>query len=725
MPTPEPPEAPRSAQTDTYHGEVVADPYRWLEDPAGEATRSWVAAQCEATEGFLSALGGRENLRDRLRRAWDHPRRQVPFGRGARWFQERNTGLQDQDVLYVMGSPGDEGSVLLDPNAFSGAGTVSVPAFALSPQGNLLAYATSESGSDWMTWHVRDVAGARDRDDVLSWSKFGNAAWSPDESGFYYPMASPPPAGQELTASNAPVRIAYHRLGTPQGEDVVVYEPPSPDWMADAEVTEDGRYLVVTIRVGTATETRVEILDLEHPDSAMSLLVDGFTCRAEVVCHTGGAFLVMTDADAPRGRLVRVWPGAVGPQDWEEVVGQKTGLLLGARNCGGRLLCHYLVDACSAVHVHGTDGKFLDQLPLPELCSLSQRYSGAGVEGRQDSDVVHLKLTSFTSPGQVWAYDVPSGALAILDDPPARTEASPPTSGDGDMSALGTEQVAAGGLAGTGPDLVTEQVFVEVEGVGRVPLFLTHRRDVVPDGDVPVLLWGYGGFNIPVTPAYSPWTAVFAELGGLLAVAVLPGGGEYGRDWYEAGRLANKQNVFTSFCECARWLAGSGWSRPERIAINGGSNGGLLVGACLTQRPELFGAAVPEVGVLDMLRYHLFTIGWAWKSDYGDPADPVQYRWLRAYSPLHNVRAGAAYPHVLVVTADHDDRVVPAHSLKFAAQMQHACRGGTARVLLRVVRSSGHGHGIPTGKLIDERADVLAFLDWAVGPLDLAARRTI
>ena len=721
MPAPEPPEATRSEQTDAYHSEVVADPYRWLEDPAGDATRSWVAAQCEVTEEFLSALGGRDGLRHRLRHAWDHPRRQVPIGRGARWFQERNTGLQDQDVLYVMDAPGDEGSVLLDPNAFSDGGTVSVPVFALSPHGNLLAYATSDSGSDWMTWHVRDVVGGRDHHDVLSWSKFGNASWSADESGLYYPMAVPPPSGQELTASNAPVRIAYHRLGTPQRDDVVVYEPSRTDWMAQAEVTEDGRYLVVTVRVGTATETRVEVLDLERPDGGMSVLVDGFTCRAEVVCHIGGSFLVMTDAGAPRGRLVRVHPGSAGPEEWQEVVGQKPGLLLGARNCGGRLVCHYLVDACSAVHVHGMDGALLDEVVLPAFSSLSQRYSGAGAEGREDSDVVHFKLSSFTSPGQVWAYHVPTGALAPVDGAAAGTQAAAPPSSD--PSAAG--QATAGRPVGAGPDLVTEQVFVEVAGVGRVPMFLTHRRDVLPDGDVPVLLWGYGGFNVPVTPAYSPWTAVFAELGGLSAVAVLPGGGEYGRDWYEAGRLANKQNVFDSFCECARWLASSGWSRPSRIAINGGSNGGLLVGACLTQQPELFGAAVPEVGVLDMLRYHLFTIGWAWKSDYGDPVDPAQYRWLRAYSPLHNVRPGAPYPHVLVVTADHDDRVVPAHSFKFAAEMQHACRGGQARVLLRVERSAGHGHGVPTGKLIDERADVLAFLDWAVGPLDLAARRRI
>jgi prolyl oligopeptidase len=722
VPTLQPPEAPRSGQTDTYHGEVVADPYRWLEDSASDATRSWVAAQCQVTEEVLSALGGRDHLRDRLRRAWDHQRRQVPVGRGTRWFQERNTGLQDQDVLYVMDAPGDEGSVLLDPNAFSDAGTVSVPSFALSPQGNLLAYATSESGSDWMTWHVRDVAGGRDRDDILSWSKFGNAAWASDESGFYYPMAPPPPAGQELTASNAPVRIAYHRLGTPQRDDVVVYEPPRPDWMADAEVTEDGRYLVVTVRVGTGTETRVEVLDLEQPDAGMSVLVEGFTCRAEVVCRAGGAFLVMTDAGAPRGRLVRVQPGAAGPDEWEEVVGEKPGLLLGARNCGGRLLCHYLVDACSAVHVHGMDGALLDELVLPELSSLSQRYSAAGAEGREGSDVAHFKLSSFTSPGQVWAYDVSTGVLVPAQSPQTGPGLAHAVPGGGPPSAPAAVRVAAGGLAGASRDLVTEQVFVEVEGIGRVPVFLVHRRDVHPDGDVPVLLWGYGGFNIPVTPAYSPWTAVFAELGGLLAVAVLPGGGEYGREWYEAGRLANKQNVFTSFCECARWLVSSGWSRPSRIAMNGGSNGGLLVGACLTQQPELFGAAVPEVGVLDMLRYHLFTIGWAWKSDYGDPADPVQYRWLRAYSPLHNVDPGATHPHVMVVTADHDDRVVPAHSFKFAAEMQHACRGGKAKVLLRVERSAGHGHGIPTGKLIDERADVLAFLDWAVGPLDRGAR---
>ncbi len=686
---------------------MVADPFRWLEDLESTEVARWAAAQQGRTEAFLARLPRREVFRSLLAQAWDHPRAEVPFQRGERWFQERNTGLQDHDVLYVASSPGEPGRALVDPNTFSEDGTVSVNQYSVSPGGRLVAYALSTAGSDWLTWRVRDVATGSDLPDTIRWSKFANAAWAGDESGFYYTRSEQPPPGQELTAATGPTSVMFHHLGSAQVDDEVVYDcAEHPDWEPGVEVTEDGRYLVVTVNIGTAPEARVDVMDLERPAAGFAPLVEGFVCRAEVVCNVGEDFWFLTDAAAPRCRLVRSRPGRATPGTWQEVVPEQPEVLVGVANCGGRLACHYLRDASSAVVLHDPDGRRVGELAVPGLSSLSQVYSAAGAVGRHDAALAHFKVRSFTSPGRIWQWDTATG----------RTSPLPLV---GAPAGAGAEGEAGEGEGDEGAELVTERAMVEVAGLGRVPLFLTHRRDVQPDGDTPALLWGYGGFNIPITPMYSPWAALFARLGGLSAVAVLPGGGEYGREWFDVGRLAHKQNVFDAFSECARWLTASGWSRPACIAVNGGSNGGLLVAACLVQHPELFGAAVPEVGVLDMLRFHLFTIGWAWKSDFGDPVDPEQYRWLRSYSPVHNIRPGTRYPPVMVVTADHDDRVVPAHSFKFAAALQQQeVRGSAGPVLLRVEASAGHGHGMPTSKLVAERADVLAFLDWAVGPLE-------
>jgi prolyl oligopeptidase len=684
--------APRGQQVDDYHGERVADPYRWLEDTNDPETLSWVKRQNERTEAFLSQVPTREAIRARLTQIWDYPKAGTPFERGGRWFQARNSGLQDQSVLYVMAAPDDEaGEVLLDPNLLSNDGTVAVPDIAVSEDGSLLAYATSAAGSDWTTWHVRDVASKTDRPDIVEWTKFGTASWRRDGSGFYYSAIERPKAGEEYTGKVGELRIFFHALGTAQSDDNLVFEaPPGREWVPQASVSEDGNFLVISISVGTAPQNRLEVLDLSRPGLDFVPLVGDFTSTADVVTNVGTRFFLVTDDNAPRQRLVAVDLERPGRQNWREVLGEREAVLLGARNCGGRLVCHYLQDACSRLSVFELDGSSVAELPLPTVASVVQdNNGGAGIEGRAESELVHFEMSSFTDPGTLWSHDLATGQTRVL-------------------------RPAAGPI--TTDDYVSEQIMVTASDGARVPLFLTRRHDVTPTGDVPVLLYGYGGFNIAITPKFEKANTLFVERGGLLAVAVLRGGGEYGRAWHDAGRLAQKQRVFDDFCDCARWLASSGWSRPEKIAINGASNGGLLVGACLTQNPELFGAAVPEVGVMDMLRFHKFTIGWAWKSDFGDPDDPEQYPWLRAYSPLHNIEPGADYPPTLVMTGDHDDRVVPGHSFKFAAALQAGQRpDDPTPLLVRVGTSAGHGLGKPTSKSIAERADVLAFLDAALG----------
>jgi prolyl oligopeptidase len=677
-------------QLDDYHGDMVADPYRWLEDTNDPESHRWAQLQNELTEAFLSRVPTREAIRARLTEIWDYPKFDVPFQRGRRWFQGRNSGLQNQAVLYVMKSPEDEGSVLLDPNLLSEDGTVALSGVVVTDDGSLLAYATSEAGSDWMTWRVRDVATGVDGPDLVEWSKFGDAAWRADRTGFYYSAVDKPGEGEEYTGQIGLVRIFFHALGTPQSDDQLVFEAPDePEWIPEVRVSEDGRFVLISISRGTNPESRIEVLDLSAPGRGLVPLVSDFSSKAVVVTNVGSTFFLVTDDRAERGRLVAVDLDHPERDAWREVVAEREALLLGARNCGGRLVCHHLQDACSRLAVFELDGTPVRELPLPSVVSLIFAHGQSGIEGRADSTMMNFGLRSFTDSGSLWSHDVQSGETHLLSPSAAPIDAN---------------------------ELVSEQVFVTADDGVPVPLFLTYRRGLAKTGDVPVLLVGYGGFDVSITPDFMKADALFVERGGLLAVAALRGGGEYGRSWHDAGRLARKQRVFDDFCDCARWLVSSGWSRPARIAINGGSNGGLLVGACLTQHPELFGAAVPEVGVLDMLRYHKFTIGWAWKSDFGDPDNPDQYRWLRAYSPLHNIVPGRQYPATLLTTGDHDDRVVPGHSFKFAAALQAAqAETSKAPVLIRIETSAGHGHGKPTSKAIAERTDVLAFLDEVLG----------
>jgi prolyl oligopeptidase len=688
--------AHRVDQVDDYHGELVADPYRWLEDTNAPETKAWIDAENELTEEWLSRVPGREEIRARLSELWDYPRLTAPFQRGGRWFQLRNSGLQNQSVLYVMESAQGEGRILLDPNELSSDGTVAVQSFDVTEDGELLAYATSGAGSDWMTWHVREVASGQDRPDVVEWSKYSDASWLKDGSGFFYGTVDPPTPGAEYLEAAQPQKLRLHLLGAARGEDEIVFEAPEePEWTSSAAVSEDGRFVVISISEGTAPEVQLRVLDLSDRASGARPLVADFSSKTSYVTNVGDTFYLLTDDSAERGRIVAVDLESPGREHWREVVPESTALLLDARPCGGLIVCHYLKDACSKLAVFGFDGTHVHDIPVPEVSSLLAGHDAAGFEGRPDSPTLHFTVTSFVDSGSLWEHDLDSGETRLL---------SPPAAGIDPQA------------------LVSEQVFVTADDGTQVPLFLTRRRDLEPTGEVPVLMYGYGGFDVPLTPGFSVSRTVFVERGGIFAMAVLRGGGEYGRSWNRAGKLEHKQRVFDDFCDCARWLSGSGWSRPDRIAINGGSNGGLLVGACVTQHPELFGAAVADVGVMDMLRFHRFTIGWAWKSDFGDPDDPRQYRWLRAYSPLHNVHPGRRYPPILLTTGDHDDRVIPGHSFKFAATLQAAAAPAEDRasgpgqgiVLLRTETSAGHGHGLPTTKAIAWATDVLAFIEGAI-----------
>jgi prolyl oligopeptidase len=713
-----PPATAREELVERLHGHEVADPYRWLEAPAhDDRVAAFIDAQDAAARAVLASLPGRDAFVDRLRQLWNHPRRSAPWRRGRWWFQLRNDGLQDQDVLWAAAAvePSDRGGgwplpeeerwrVLVDPNTWSSDGTTSLSGLAVTDDGTRVAVGRAEAGSDWTTWQVVEVTDATTHADEVRWSKFANAAWLPDASGFIYTAYDPPAPGDEHAATNRDQRLQLHRLGTPAAEDeVVLARPDRPEWGFHPQVSHDGRWLVVVVTRGTDPETGVLVAPIA-PDGAIgeprTLLPEGIA-QHHPIGVLGGELLVVTDLAAPLGRIIAV---ALADGQVRELVAEAGDRLLDARLVGaadpgapGWLVCHRLHHATSRVDVvtpeHGT---MLGTVPLPWPVTVN-----ATSGGRQDR-TLHLAVGSFTAPDRLLACHLEDLQLAEVwraDDGPTVDR----------------------------PDVevVVEQVAVQHDGVA-VPLFVLHRADVRPDGRRPTVLWGYGGFDIPVTPMHRPGWRAWVEAGGVLAVACLRGGGEYGVAWRDDGRRERKEHVFDDALACAAWLTGrrrdrvqatelgpvgdaaAVWTRPEQLGIEGRSNGGLLVGACLTREPEAFGSAVPEVGVLDLVRFHRFTIGWAWTSDYGSPDDPDDLAVLLRYSPYHRLEVGRAYPPTLITTGDTDDRVVPAHSFKFAAALQHA-QGGGAPVLLRIDRSAGHGAGKPVGKLLEERADVLAF----------------
>jgi prolyl oligopeptidase len=675
------PTAPTADQVDDFHGESIADPYRPLEDTDAPATRAWIEAQNALTARVLDGAAARPAIRRRLAELWDHPRAGAPWRRGDRWFQLRNTGLQDQDVLWTADAPGAEGTILLDPNTLSDDGTTALSAVEVSDSGELVAYAVSDAGSDWRTWRVRRTATGEDLPDEIAWSKFSSAAWTADDAGFFYCRYPQPAAEDAYDAPNRDMELCYHRIGSDVAGDPVVFRTPhEPEWGFEPEVTDDGRLLVVRIWRGTDPTNRISVADLaDGPTATLRPLIDQADARYEPIAAVDGVLYLSTDHEAPNGRVIAI--DVADPAQRREVIAEGPDAIEHVRLVGGRLAVVTLHDAHHRLAIFETDGRQVAEVALPGIGTV------ADLAGQKDDPDLYLTFTTFAAPAAVLAVAMADGAVRRIG------EAALPWRPD---------------------DFVTEQVFVTSDDGTRVPLFLTHRRDVQPSGEVPTLLYGYGGFQVPIGPMFKPEWLVWMERGGLLAVASLRGGAEYGREWHDAGRLANKQNVFDDFAACARWLASSGWTSARRIGISGRSNGGLLVGASITQHPELFGAAVAEVGVMDMLRFHRFTIGWGWTSDYGSADDPEQYRWLRAYSPLHNIRDGLTYPPTLVTTGDHDDRVVPGHSFKFAAALQ-AAQGGDAQIVIRIDTDAGHGVGKPVRKLIEERSDVIAFLEDSLG----------
>jgi prolyl oligopeptidase len=561
---------------------------------------------------------------------------------------------------------------------------VSLSSWAITDDGRLIAYALSDAGSDWLTWRVRLVASGKDLPDLIRWSKASGASWRKDGSGFYYSRYQEPKAGEELKGVNQNHQVFFHRLGTPQSKDRLAFErPDQPEWYLGAGVTDDDRFLVISAWKGTNPETAVFVQDLRRRGARPAPFLDRMDASYDVVDNRGDVFFVRTDKDAPRGRLVAIRLGRPDPGDWKEIIAQAPGrdVLDQVTLVGGRLFALWMRDVKSAVEVYDLDGKKTGEVALPDM------GTSAGFAGRDDDAETFYVFTGFTVPRAIYRLDVRTLASTLFRRP----------SVDFDASAFETEQVFFPSRDGT-----------------RIPMFLIHRKGLARDGRNPTILYGYGGFRIALTPAFSASRIAWLELGGVYAVANLRGGDEYGKEWYEAGRLSRKQNVFDDGIAAAEWLIASGWTSTPRLAVTGGSNGGLLVGALMTQRPDLFGAAVSQVGVLDMLRFHKFTLGWGWKSDYGSSETREGFETLLRYSPLHALRPGTRYPATLVTTADHDDRVVPAHSFKFTAALQ-AAQAGSAPVLARIETRAGHGAGKPTRKRIEEQADVYAFLVRVLG----------
>ena len=672
------PSTTRSEQMDEYFGVQVADPYRWMEALDAQETSAWVEAQNELSVPYLEALPLRERLRARLTEVWNYPRRSAPWRSGPWYFEFRNDGLQNHSVLFVQEGYQGEARVLLDPNSWTEDGTVSLASNSVSPDGRYIAYAKSDGGSDWRDWYVREIATGVDFPDHLTFTKFTGVSWNADESGFYY---SRYPANEQGRGDDQKaVSVYFHALGTDQADDrLVLAMPPDEGRNAYASVTEDGEYLVVVLQEGYLSNA-VHYRRMDEPDSAIRPLFNEWDAIYRYLANDGETFFFSTNRDAPRRKVISV--NINRPDEWTEVIPQGENVLLRISAVGGRLIASYLEDVLPLVRVHEPDGNLVEEIELPGVGSVR------GFGGRWDDPETFYSFSGFTNPGAIYRYDAGSGESSLH----YRTE----TRIDGSQ-------------------FVTRQVFYESKDGTRIPMFLVHHKDRQATGDQPTLLYGYGGFNISLTPGYSSSRLVWLELGGMVAIPNLRGGGEYGREWHLAGTRERKQNVFDDFIAAAEWLVEEGYTMPSRLIIQGRSNGGLLVGAVMTQRPDLFGAALPGVGVLDMLRYHTPSANArAWADDYGLSENEPDFQAQYAYSPVHRVAEGACYPPTLVTTGDHDDRVAPWHSYKFAAELQHA-QGCANPVLIRIETRAGHGAGTPTWMRIEDLANQFAFAAEAVG----------
>ncbi len=676
------PSARVSDQKDDYHGTEVADPYRWLEDPDSPESRAWIEAENALTFSFLESIPARQEIRERITALWNYERFGAPSQRGGRYFYGRNDGLQNQSVLLVAETLEAAPRVLLDPNALSDDGTVALAGTAISDDGKWLAYGLSAAGSDWTEWRVRDINTGQDTDDHLRWVKFSGASWAKDGSGFYYSRYDAPAEGEELQQANYFQKLFFHKLGTEQSGDALIYDrPDEKEWGFSGFVSEDGAYLIISVRQGTEPKNRLFYKALQEPNTAVVELIPALEAQYRFLGNDGPVFWLQTNWDAPKNRVIAVDTRTPEKPHWVEVIPEAGDLLESVSLVGEKFIAEYLRDAATQIKVFALDGTLEREVALPGI------GSAGGFGGRRTDTETFYSFTSFTTPTSIYRYDVATGESTLYRQPH---------------------------VAFRSEDYETTQIFYASKDGTRIPMFLTHRKGLTLDGLNPTYLYGYGGFDVSLTPSFSPALIAWMERGGVLAIPNLRGGGEYGAAWHEAGTKENKQNVFDDFISAAEWLIANKYTSVPKLALGGGSNGGLLVGACLTQRPDLFGACLPAVGVLDMLRFQKFTIGWAWTSDYGSADNPADFPYLYAYSPLHNLKPGTAYPATLITTGDHDDRVVPTHSFKFAAALQ-AAQGGPAPALIRIETRAGHGAGKPTAKVIEETADCWAFLVEVLG----------
>jgi prolyl oligopeptidase len=670
------PAAPTSDTVEDYNGVKVADPYRPLENPDAPESRTWIEEENKITFDFLKTIPERDGIKRRLTEVWDYERFGVPFKEKDRYFFSKNSGLQNQNVFYTSRNFAEKPATLFDPNLLAKDGTIALADVEVTDDAKLMAYGLATAGSDWQQWKVRDVATGKDRQDLIDWVKFSNVSWKKDGSGFFYSRYDKPDEKNKLRSQVYNHKLFFHQLGTPQSQDKLIYErTDQKEWLFNAGVTDDGRYLIITVQRGTDPKNRVFYKNLVDPNSKVVELLDKADAEYSFIDNDGPVFMFKTNLNAPLGRVISINTCKL-PAKLDELIPESKDKLEAVSSVGDHFVALYLQDAHSAVKLFKVDGTRDGEIKLPGLGTAS------GFTGKRKDRETFYSFASYTTPTEIFRYDFDKSASALLFKPKAKFNPD---------------------------DYTTEQVFYKSADGTRVPMFVSYKKGMKRDGQNPTYLYGYGGFDISQTPAFKPENLVWMEMGGIYAVANLRGGGEYGEKWHEDGMLNTKQNVFDDFIAAAQYLIDNKFASTPKLAIGGGSNGGLLVGACLTQRPDLYGATLPNVGVMDMLRFDKFTIGWAWTSDYGSPQKPDDFNYLYAYSPLHHIAKGGCFPPTLITTADHDDRVVPAHSFKFAATLQ-AAQSCDRPTLIRIETKAGHGAGKPTTKIIEETADRWAFL---------------
>ncbi len=674
---------PETKMVDTineYFGVKVSDPYRWLEDDNSKETAEWVEAENKVTFSYLDQIPFRDRVKERLEKIWDYPKYGTPFKRGENYFYFKNDGLQNQSVLYIQKGLDGEPEVFLDPNKLSEDGTVALSGMSVSENGEYFAYSVSRSGSDWKEVFFMDVKSKEKLEDHLEWMKFSGLSWKDD--GIYYSSYDAPEEGEELSGKNEFHKVYYHKIGSTQKDDILIYENEKfPLRNYYAGTTEDESYLILTETESTSGNS-LYVRKADAGDKDFTLIAEGFDNDYHVIDNIDNMLLVYTNDNAPRYRLVLIDPEKPDLENWKELIPEQKDVLQSVSLIGGKIVAEYMHDAASKAYIYDYNGKMIEELSLPGIGSMS------GMSGKKDEDMAFYSFTSFTFPSTIFKYDILKNRSQVY----RKSEID----FDGDK-------------------YETKQVFYKSKDGTKVPMFIVHKKGLKLNGENPAYLYGYGGFNISLTPSFSLTRLILLENNFVVAIANLRGGGEYGEEWHKAGTKLQKQNVFDDFISAAEYLIKDGYTSSEKLAIAGGSNGGLLVGACMLQRPDLFKVALPAVGVLDMLRYHKFTIGWAWATDYGTSEDDKEmFDYLYNYSPVHNVKKGTCYPATLITTGDHDDRVVPAHSFKFAAELQakHTCDNP---VLIRIETKAGHGSGKPTSKIIDEYADVWSFVMYNLG----------